>query len=272
MSAEGPKSYPVVYDPDLGLQYSYQTGYLAITIPPSTDVTVGDINSEAATNGQALTANGSGGATWTTISSAPGGTDTQVQFNQANAFGGSPNFTFDYTGLVLALQAELDVISPTGGPATIVFKNDVGATMADIEVVIQGFILNVGSAQYTFYPDGSFLLSPVATDPGTPQTGAIWYNSTSNTWKGFNGTSVVTLDTQTPSVVDSSATSGGAAAEEVTVAGLLTTSTIWAVTQKTAGGAALPLTGWTNVLNGSLNVTYSADMGPGAVVRVVFIP
>src|SRR5665213_2156238 len=80
-----------------------------------------------------------------------------------------------------------------------------------------------------------------------------------------------TTPSVSPSVVDSSATSGGAAAEEVTVAGLLTTSTIWAVTQKTAGGAALPLTGWTNVLNGSLNVTYSADMGPGAVVRVVFI-
>ena len=77
--------------------------------------------------------------------------------------------------------------------------------------------------------------------------------------------------TALPSVVDSSATSGGAAAEEVTVAGLLTTSTIWAVTQRTVGGANLPLLSWTNVVNGSLNIIYSADMGVGAVVRVVFV-
>jgi len=74
-----------------------------------------------------------------------------------------------------------------------------------------------------------------------------------------------------PSVVDSSSTSGGAAQEEVTVAGLLTTSTIWSVTQVTPGGAVLPLLGWTNVLAGSLNLIYSADMGVGAVVRVVFV-
>lgn len=76
----------------------------------------------------------------------------------------------------------------------------------------------------------------------------------------------------TPSIVDSAATVGGAAAEEVAVAGLLTTSTIWAVTQRTKGGSNLPLLSWTNVLNGSLNVIYSADMGVGAVVRVVFTP
>ncbi len=75
----------------------------------------------------------------------------------------------------------------------------------------------------------------------------------------------------TPSVVDSAATVGGAASESVAVAGLLTTSTIWAVTQKTAGGAALPLEGWTNTLNGHLTIIYSADMGPGAVVRVLFV-
>jgi hypothetical protein len=42
MSTEGPKSYPVVYDAENGLQYSYQTGYVPIT--PA--VTSGLINTE----------------------------------------------------------------------------------------------------------------------------------------------------------------------------------------------------------------------------------
>lgn len=40
MSAEGPKNYPVVYDANNGLQYSFQTGYETIDIPqgfPSVD-------------------------------------------------------------------------------------------------------------------------------------------------------------------------------------------------------------------------------------------
>jgi hypothetical protein len=74
-----------------------------------------------------------------------------------------------------------------------------------------------------------------------------------------------------PSVVDSAPTVGGAAVESVAVAGLLTTSTIWAVTQRTVGGSSLPLVGWTNTIPGHLNVIYSADMGVGAVVRVLFI-
>jgi hypothetical protein len=81
-----------------------------------------------------------------------------------------------------------------------------------------------------------------------------------------------TTPSVSPSVVLSAATHGGAAAEEVAVAGLLTTSTIWSVTQQVTGGAALPLTGWTNVINGEINLTYSADMGPGARVLVVFVP
>jgi hypothetical protein len=81
-----------------------------------------------------------------------------------------------------------------------------------------------------------------------------------------NGTAGVT-----PSVVTSSTTVGGAATEAVTVAGLLTTSTIWAVTQITKGGSNLPLLSWTNTTNGHLNIIYSADMGSGAIVRVIFV-
>ena len=80
----------------------------------------------------------------------------------------------------------------------------------------------------------------------------------------------VVTSSMLPSIIDSSATTGGAATEAVTVTGLLTTSTIWAVTQRTKGGANLPLLSWTNTTNGQLNIIYSADMGSGAVVRVLF--
>lgn len=120
-----------------------------------------------------------------------------------------------------------------------------------------------------------------ATGPGAAAATLATVNSNVGTFTNatitVNAKGLVTAASNgsvgaSPSVVDSAATVGGAAAEEVAVAGLLTTSTIWAVTQRTKGGANLPLLSWTNVINGSLNVIYSADMGSGAVVRVLFIP
>jgi hypothetical protein len=69
-------------------------------------------------------------------------------------------------------------------------------------------------------------------------------------------------------VFTSTATVGGAAVEAVTVTGLLSTDTILSVSQKTKGGANLPLLGWSTQINGGITVIYSADMGSGAVVLV----
>ena len=143
---------------------------------------------------------------------------------------------------------------------------------------------NTGDAANKAYVDansGAPLASPTFTGTVTIPTPFV-LGATSVTATGAQMNFLVgatsAIQTQlnakqaTVSVVDASATVGGAATESVTVAGLLTTSTIWAVTQKTVGGANLPLEGWTNTTNGHLNIIYSADMGVGAVVRVVFIP
>jgi hypothetical protein len=51
------------------------------------------------TNGQALTTNGSGTLSWSTVSGAPGGSNTQIQFNSSSSFGGSANLTWDGTNV-----------------------------------------------------------------------------------------------------------------------------------------------------------------------------
>jgi hypothetical protein len=47
--------------------------------------------------------NGGGGG------GTPGGSDTQVQFNDAGAFAGSPDLTWDETGKVLGVGGDIDL-------------------------------------------------------------------------------------------------------------------------------------------------------------------
>lgn len=58
------------------------------------------------TAGQALVSGGAGAPpTWATISAAPGGSNTEVQFNNAGAFAGDSGFTFNSSTNVLSLSA-----------------------------------------------------------------------------------------------------------------------------------------------------------------------
>jgi hypothetical protein len=63
----------------------------------------------AGTNGQVLTSNGAGGSTWGAGGGGggtPGGASSQVQYNNAGAFGGVAGFTFDGTaGITLGVSS-----------------------------------------------------------------------------------------------------------------------------------------------------------------------
>jgi hypothetical protein len=66
------------------------------------------------TNGQALTTNGSGTLAFSSVTTAPGGSTTQVQYNNAGAFGGSANLTFDGTNLTSGGTVTATKLIPTG--------------------------------------------------------------------------------------------------------------------------------------------------------------
>jgi hypothetical protein len=81
-----------------------------------------------------------------------------------------------------------------------------------------------------------------------------------------SGSAPVTL----PSVVNSTTYASGAATITPLVAGLLTTSTIWSVTQITPGASNLPILGFSCTVNGQINLLYLGDPSTGVTARVVF--
>lgn len=63
---------------------------------------VGNLHISGGSNGYVLQTDGTGNLTWTaqtggTGNGVPGGANTQIQFNDAGTFGGSPNFTYNNT-------------------------------------------------------------------------------------------------------------------------------------------------------------------------------
>lgn len=58
-------------------------------------------------SGQVLSTNGTGTLSWATASGAPGGSNTQIQFNNSGSLGGSANFTWDGTNVQLGATGAL---------------------------------------------------------------------------------------------------------------------------------------------------------------------
>lgn len=69
----------------------------------------------------------------------------------------------------------------------------------------------------------------------------------------------------------SGASAGGAAFEVLTVTGLLSTDTILSVSQTVAGANGTAITGWNTQANNALTVTWTADPGAGAIIRVAIL-
>jgi len=159
----------------------------------------------------------------------------------------------DSTAIQLAANfagASIAVNSSTGTTSGNVFIESGNATAGNSGNIL----LYTGTATGT---RGSLKIQ----DGSEGTSGQVW-TSTDTVGSGHWAAAAAIL------VFASTATVGGAASEAVTVTGLLSGDTILSVSQKTPGGAALPLLGWSTQITAGITVIYSADMGPGAVVLV----
>tara|TARA_R110000868_G_scaffold75474_3_gene217722 strand:+ start:251 stop:3697 length:3447 start_codon:yes stop_codon:yes gene_type:complete len=78
------------------------SGYVGLAPAAAAGSTTYTLPSADGTSGQVLSTNGTGTLSWATAgggSGSPGGSNTQVQFNNSGAFGGSANLTWDGTTL-----------------------------------------------------------------------------------------------------------------------------------------------------------------------------
>lgn len=82
------------------LTFQANLGGAVNLVGPNTANTVSfTLPSADGSNGQYLQTNGSGTLSFASVTASPGGSNTQVQFNNSGAFGGSANLTFNGTTL-----------------------------------------------------------------------------------------------------------------------------------------------------------------------------
>ena len=94
----------------------------APTLASANITTALTLTGASGTNGQALTSGGSGNApTWTTISATPGGSTTQVQYNNAGAFGGISGVTTDGTRMTASTTIGIGAATPSTSGSGISF-------------------------------------------------------------------------------------------------------------------------------------------------------
>jgi hypothetical protein len=101
------------------------SGYVGLAPAAAAGSTTYTLPSADGTSGQFLSTSGSGTLSWSSAPAAttPGGSNTQVQYNNSSAFAGSANLTFDGTTLTAAglagpLNGTVGATTPTTGVFT----------------------------------------------------------------------------------------------------------------------------------------------------------
>ena len=95
----------------VGLQAPHITSTYIIKLPVQ----------QATVSGQALTNDGTGQTSWTTIVTAPAGANTQIQFNNAGSFGASSGLTWDGTSIGVASINAAGTLSLTNNTTNLQF-------------------------------------------------------------------------------------------------------------------------------------------------------
>jgi len=118
------------------------------------------LTTAAGTNGQVLTSAGSGNTpTWTTVAATPSGSTTQLQYNNAGAFGGISGVTTDGTRMTASTTIGVGGATPSTSGAGVTFPATASTssnanTLDDYEEgtwtpALTGGALTVNSATYT---------------------------------------------------------------------------------------------------------------------------
>ena len=116
---------------------------------------------------------------------SPGGSNTQVQFNNSGAFGGSANLTWDGSNLSIAAQGDLRLLDTTGGeyvalqaPGTV--ASNVTLTLPADDGNANDFIQSDGSGVLSFQPvvQSVSWQAVITADPGNAVAGRGYFANT----------------------------------------------------------------------------------------------
>ena len=175
------------------------SGTVALSVADAAGTWTMKLPTTAGTNGYYLQTDGLGNTTWAVGGGggggSPGGSNTQIQYNNAGAFGGSPAFTFNGTTTV-----GLGVASTTGGIFNLYNASSAYAVSLKSGNNSAAWSLTLptsgGSANYFLQTDGNGNTTWAAAAIGTINTGTIGqitYYSGTNTLSGTTtGTGVLT--------------------------------------------------------------------------------
>jgi hypothetical protein len=130
------------------------------------------------------------------LSSPPGGSDTQVQFNDNGAFGGSANFTWDGSNVTIGAQGDLRLADSSGGeyvalqaPTTV--ASNVTFTLPGADGTADQVLTTNGSGALSFatISGGAAWQAVITADPANAVAGYGYFCNTTG------GAFTVTLPT-----------------------------------------------------------------------------
>ena len=230
------------------LQDGDESAYIDLKAPDTvtTSYTL-TLPADDGTTNQVLQTDGNGTTSWVTVSASPGGSNTQLQYNNSGSFAGATNLTTDGNNLTIGAQGDLrladsdssnyiafqapatvsadrlytlpDTIGTAGQVLKISTRTDTTATLSWEDDATGGAGSSPGGADTyvqfndggtTFGGDAGFTYNKTtdsATLVGSLTVGGV--NATTGTDYKINSTSVLTSTTLGSGVVNSSLTSVG---------------------------------------------------------------
>jgi hypothetical protein len=159
--------------------YGSSSGYVGLQGAAAAGSTTYTLPSADGSSGQFLSTNGAGVLSWSTASGGgtPGGSNTQIQFNNSGSFGGSANFTWDGTNVQIGATGALR-FADTDSSNYVAFKSP-GTVSANVTWTLPSAD---GTSGQVLSTNGSGTLSWASADVVGPSS------AVDNAFARFDGT------------------------------------------------------------------------------------